>query len=114
MTYTDTYDFPGSKLFTEDFDLIVTAPNEAKPRMFAAYCQKIVTSKNKGEVSLRDAAYAIAGAMMIRELDSPLFEELTELAGELELPEEHVDGNPEDRWVELVALVDEYTKALYT
>jgi len=108
MTYIDNYDYPGSKQFHDQLVVIVNAPTNKKPRLFAEYCLTIVDTKNNHKLLLRDAAYSIAGAMMIKELDEPLFEELTGLAGELELPAEHIDGDPEEGWARLVQLIQEY------
>ena len=50
--------------------------------------------------------------MFESELDSPLFEEITLLAGRLELPG-HISGSdPAADWNKLVALVSEYEAQL--
>lgn len=111
MTYNDTYKFPYSQIMNSDLEVIQNASGEDKPHLFAAYCKKTILAKNQGKMPLRDAAYSIARTMFIDELESPLFEEITFLAGELELPAELIDGSPDAKWEQLVALVGEYEKA---
>lgn len=108
MTYTDHYKYEASQMMKDDFNKLRDAAKADKPRLFVEYCRKAIAAKEAGKMPLRDAAYSIAGAMFMKELDEPLFEELTGLAGELELPAEFVDGDPEQKWHKLVSLVDEY------
>ncbi len=87
---------------------ILDAPKADKPRLFFEYCRKVIKDKNRGEITLEDAGYQIAGAMFIHELDEPLFEEITLLAGRLELPSHVLGTDPTTEWKQLVALVEEY------
>lgn len=109
MTYIDHYQYDTSYL-TDDFNRLRDAATADKPQLFVAYCRKALAAKETGTMPLRDAAYAIAGVMFMKELDDPIFDDITAQAGELELPAEHVSGNPEEKWLELVALVDRCEK----
>jgi hypothetical protein len=111
MAYTDHYKYEASRLLKDNFNKLRDAAKADKPQLFVNYCRKAITAKEASKMPLRDAAYSIAGVMFMTELDEPLFESLTGLAGELELPTEFVSGNPEKKWQELLALVDEYEKA---
>lgn len=71
MTYTDNYDYSAAKIMDDDFITLKNAPTSKKPALFLEYCQKIIDAKNNGVLPLRDAAYAIAAAMSIKELDDP-------------------------------------------
>lgn len=112
MTYTDHYTYEAAHILDPDFQKITSAADTDKPALLLEFCRKAIAAKAAKTMSLRDAAYAIAGTMFIHELRSPPFEEITGLAGELELPSEHVTGDPEVRWVKLVKLIDEYAKSL--
>ena len=108
VTYTDHYKYPASHMMVGDFERLHTAGKTDKPTLFVDYCRKAIGAKEAGTMPLRDAAYSIARTMFVRELDEPLFDELTGLAGELELPPQFVNGDREERWQKLIALVDEY------
>lgn len=110
MTYTDPYKYPASHIMDDDFKQLRNAIKSDKQQLFASYCRKVIAAKGAGTMPLRDAAYSIAATMFIKELDEPLFEELVALAGELELPEKFVNGDPEKKWQKLVALIAEYEK----
>lgn len=89
-----------------------TSPQE-KPRRFLQYCREIIAAKNRGELLVEDAAYKIAGAMTIHELEEPLFVQITELAGSLELPY-YISGIHADTgWKKLEQLVNEYDQRLH-
>jgi hypothetical protein len=93
------------------FQQLYDAKPQEKPRLFLEYCRLVIKAKNLGTLSIEEAAYKIAGAMSIRELEEPLFEQITELAGSLELPY-HISGvQPGDGWIRLVRLVDEYEQS---
>ncbi len=92
----------------QELKLLAEAHVDDKPRLFSNYCRKVIKDKNRGNITLEEAAYQIAGTMFVGELDNPLFEEITSLAGSLELPG-HVTGiDPRVEWKRLVSLVDEY------
>jgi hypothetical protein len=110
--YTDNYQFPTSKLLEDDLLKIKNAVPDKKPKLFADYCQKAINAKISGSMPLRDAAYSIAQTMFLDELNGAIFEKITSLAGELELPPKFFTGNPEDKWLELIALVEEYKIAI--
>ena len=110
MTYHDKYNFPSSRIMDTDLALLRKVPKEKKPHLFIQYCYKVITTYEEGGMPLRDAAYSIARTMFIKELEDPLFEEITFLAGELELPPEIIDGAPDKKWERLVGLVEEYKK----
>ncbi|SRR5258708_4814133 len=110
MTYIDHYSYEATRMMRDSFIKLRDAAEAEKPRLFVEYCHKAITAKEAGKMPLRDAAYSIANVMFMKELDEPLFEDLTSLAGELELPAEFVNGDPETGWQKLVSLVDEYEK----
>ncbi|TAK89221.1 hypothetical protein EPO04_03960 [Patescibacteria group bacterium] len=110
MTYYDEYNFPSSHLVDADLGALQKATREDKPELFIKYCNKVIAAKNEGRMPLRDAAYSISRTMFIEELNDSLFEEITLLAGELELPPQFVNGEVEVKWQNLVALVGEYNK----
>lgn len=94
------------------FRQLYDAKNQDKPRLFLEYCHLVIDLKQKGELSIEEAAYQIAGTMSIRGLEGSLFEQVTELAGSLELPY-HVSGvQPGDGWSHLVQLIEEYERQL--
>ena len=87
---------------------LLDAPGEQKPLMFFNYCRKLIVAKNQGDITLESAGHEIADAMYVRELDDPLFAEITSLAGRLELPHHTKAVNADAAWDYLVALVLEY------
>lgn len=111
MTHTDHYKYEASQMMNEDLKHLRDADKVDKPRLFAEYCRKAIGAKEAGKMPIRDAAYAIARTMFIKELEEPLFDDLTGLAGELELPVEFVRGGVAQKWQELISLVDQYEKA---
>lgn len=110
MTYIDHYTYPKSHIMDDDLRRLRDASNGIKPRLFVEYCEKAIAAKESGGMPLRDAAYSIARTMFINELKDPLFEEITSLAGELELPAQFVDGDPERGWSKLRTLVGDYSR----
>lgn len=97
-----------NRTYRPELRVLLDAPEEIKPRLFFEYCKKIISEKNSGEITLEDAGYLIAEPMFIRELDEPLFEEITLLAGRLELPAHISKSDPAVDWKKLVSLVKEY------
>lgn len=95
-----------------DLRQLIAAPKQDKPKLFLNYCRKVIKAKRRGDIPLDDAGYQIAETMFIYELDEPLFDELTGLAGELELPKHILKKDPEDEWKRLIELVDEYEMRL--
>ena len=91
---------------------LLDAPKVDKPQLFLDYCRAVIKDKNNGELSLEDAGYQIAGTMFIHELDEPLFDEITTLAGQLELPGHILGLNPTEGWAHLVELIKEYGEHL--
>jgi len=95
------------------FRQLYDAEIQEKPHLFLKYCRAVIEAKNQDSLSIEDAAYDIAGAMSIRELEEPLFDQITELAGSLELPS-HISGvQPGEGWNRLVQLIDEYGRRLH-
>lgn len=95
-----------------DLRRLIDAPKDEKPRLFLDYSRKVIKAKNRGEIEIWDAGYQIAETMFIQELDEPLFEEITAVAGRLELPRGVLMVDPDEQWKHLVKLVYEYAERL--
>ncbi len=76
-------------------------------KRIAKVCLKLVEETPKDKTSIMETAYIIAGHFIWSvygdDLDSAI-----ELAGELELPEKHVDGDVFERWRELRGKFEKY------
>lgn len=110
MTYNDNYTYEASHALDQELQAVMSAQTTEKPAAFIKLCHAALDAKKSGGMPPRDAAYVIARTMFIRELENDLFEAITSLAGQLELPDEFIDGDIHAKWDELAELIAEYSK----
>jgi hypothetical protein len=73
---------------------------------FCRACKKVIEAAASGELSRKEAAYAIAGWLALDSIrQDSRFCDIAILASELELPDKHISDNPRDKWRELVLLI---------
>jgi hypothetical protein len=97
---------PNNYMFTEH-EALADTPDAKKKEAFIAYCRKAIQGYENGQATLQDAAYAITGALSIPLISKTSeFEVIFDLAGELELPPEHISGNVQEKWKFLVTEVE--------
>lgn len=86
------------------------AKSADKPKAFVKYAQKVIESREAGELSIQDAGYKICGAVFIDELDDvPELEEAVSIGCDLELPPQHRSSDDEQKsWSKLKKLVSDY------
>jgi len=86
--------------------LLLKAKPNSLSAQFASFCRSALQAKKTGQLSSQQAAMAIAGCMFIDNLDGdPLREEITMMAGELEVPREPKETT--QRWTDLERLIVE-------
>jgi O-phosphoseryl-tRNA(Cys) synthetase len=88
-------------------DLFELTPEQQIPKLKELY-KLIWESYKKGVIDREELAYEIAGTMAFEATQSGELGELTELAGELELPEGHVGGNADEKYKRLVELIEKF------
>lgn len=77
------------------------------PKDLKEYCLSQIELVESGKVSRQQACYEIAGLMFRSEVDRhEQMEDVCLVAGELELPDRHVDGDIPERWKEFKDLVN--------
>lgn len=82
-----------------------------KPAGFIDYCQQVIKLAEGGTLSHREAGYAIADLMFDKTVSSePGLEAITLLAGNIELPDDVISGDPDKEWDKLKKWVDEARK----
>lgn len=71
------------------------------------YCKKNINSKEQGEISIEEASYNICGvcSMFFEEI-KPEFEEVMDIACDLEKPKEYRERKNED-WEKLKKIINE-------
>lgn len=69
------------------------------PRTLLEYCIEITKLADTGKLTQKEAAYLIAGTMFYESVDSNIDILAVILdAGDLELPDRFIDGDPQARW----------------
>lgn len=72
---------------------LAASDRSVQVKKFIEYCETALDGFESGKVGLRDVGYAIAGAMFMKTVsDDPDLEEITLIAGNLELPAEVIGG----------------------
>lgn len=98
--------------FEEERKQIAKLSVQDQESAFLDYVVGIIEAKKRGEVSREEAAYAIADTMFLPGVDSnDGLEAIALLAGELELPDGQISGDPEQKWSQLEAWVQEEREA---
>lgn len=105
MAYTKTYHDDPNK-----FDQAIKATQlirarygldklKKDPRTVLEYCIEITKLADTGKLTQKEAAYLIAGTMFYESVDSNIDILAVILdAGDLELPDRFIDGDPQARW----------------
>jgi hypothetical protein len=104
-----------SVISTEDDNAkLANATKAEKQVLFLAYCQRVIIACKHGTIDIHEAGYSIACCMFLFESlgDDPLFEEITNTAGTLELPRGISTESPAELWTKLQSLVKEYQAQL--
>lgn len=85
---------------------LVKAKPDSLSAEFGVFCRAALEAKAAGQIPPQQAAMAIAGCMFVDNLDAdPLREEITMMAGELEVPQDRTETS--ERWLGLERLVVE-------
>lgn len=87
------------------YKLIETSSEENTSNILKDLFLFILKSYEDGIIGPKKFAYDITGTMQFKVAMNEKTKELIELAGELELPNEHISGNPQQRMELLVNLI---------
>ncbi len=76
---------------------------------FCAVCVAVSDSATVGTLTRKEAAYAIAGLLNHVGVRTNLrMRAISQLAAELELPDQHINGDPSAKWEDLMKMIHEY------
>ncbi|MFA6422888.1 MAG: hypothetical protein WCW17_00370 [Patescibacteria group bacterium] len=104
------------KIFSEQTNL---SPEEEKKKFkerkkFVDFVNKVLDKLEKKEIDRKETAYQIAELMFDPEIekDEEMFDIAT-VAGDLELPDHHIPGDPEKLWQEFIAIFKDWEKKYF-
>ena len=90
------------------------APQAEKPFWFAKYSKLVIRDVKSGDMEMHHAGDRImSAASQVDAPDDALLDELSAIAGEIELAMPGREGKYASQWERLLELVDEYAKKIH-
>lgn len=77
----------------------------AQKQILLDYFKFLIAAESQCIISRKQAAYYICGTFTLQITKHPDLEPIIDLACDLELPDHHIDGEPQARWQEMVNLI---------
>ncbi|MFA9289361.1 MAG: hypothetical protein ACEQSA_05810 [Weeksellaceae bacterium] len=84
---------------------LAVASDEETELLLTHLFQFVLQNYEDGAIDLAAFVHSIAVTMQFPLANTGAFEEITEIAAELELPPTHIPGNPQEMTEKLVALI---------
>lgn len=95
------------KIQVENKNLGLPTKDKELKKRIAKICSKLIEETPRDKISIMETSYIITGSFIWHNYGDKL-DEAVEIAGELEMPEQHVPGDVFKRWKEMKKKFQQY------